>query len=539
MTIAATANHGGTLATTGTSITLSGQTTTNGNTLIVCVQGDQSVTSLTTNGTSVITSIGSATKNSQNVALYRVNVTSGVTSITANLAGTTANTHLDFQEFSGIVDSDKVVGASGTSATVAHPAVTPSADDSLLVAAGQNANFASGTYGTWTGIAGPGDNTFAYKIQSGSPTSDSLSVTLFGSADWAAMTTTFAPIALGNVNAGNASGSGQAFNPVFGGTTTANAGVASGVGTAYDIAGPNANARPGAAIGSGAARNIDSITHFGPAGAAAIANQPAVKLGPVPSVPSATGTGQNAHPAIAPQIGTPWPIGSGAAWNATINTGNPDRSVTPQVATGAGVVNPASFLVSGGIGSASATGTAQTVKANPGGAPAAASGTGTAYAIGAAGTSTTQPAIAIAIGTAYNPTTSTPVLIVFRFTPPTEDSVSNIAFDQPHEWNRLMRYFPVRKRGRAVWVLPDDTLTFDQPYPTVLDDANGRASLFPPVPTPPSGLGTSDSNLKQTTYKKVYEGGHEYTFTDIFEYQRIYDFLTNEGYDPADWLVTV
>lgn len=100
------------------------------------------------------------------------------------------------------------------------------------------------------------------------------------------------------------------------------------------------------------------------------------------------------------------------------------------------------------------------------------------------------------------------------FRPPAEDLVSNVAFDVPPIWNRLMRYYPTRKRGVAIWKLPDGTYTTDQPYPTILDDQQNRDTLFPATPTPPSGLGTSTSNLIEVTYELVYLGGHVYPIDD-------------------------
>lgn len=126
----------------------------------------------------------------------------------------------------------------------------------------------------------------------------------------------------------------------------------------------------------------------------------------------------------------------------------------------------------------------------------------------------------------------------YTFTPPTEDTVSNVAFDVPPVWNSLMRYYPTRKRGKAVWQLEDGSYTFDQPYPSVEHNAVNRDTLFPAVPNPPSGLGTSTSNLIALTYLKVFLGGHSFVVTDAEEVG-IAAFLTAQGYTPSDWLVHI
>lgn len=123
----------------------------------------------------------------------------------------------------------------------------------------------------------------------------------------------------------------------------------------------------------------------------------------------------------------------------------------------------------------------------------------------------------------------------FTFTPPIHAVVPPIAYDVPPLGNRLMRFYANRERGRAIWVLPDGTYTFHQPYPTVEDTPQNRANLFPAVPTPPSGIGTTTTNFA-ITYERVFLGGHIYT-VDANEATRLSNFLTGEGYNPNDWLV--
>jgi hypothetical protein len=131
---------------------------------------------------------------------------------------------------------------------------------------------------------------------------------------------------------------------------------------------------------------------------------------------------------------------------------------------------------------------------------------------------------------------------LWSFNPPTEDTVSNVAYDVPPLWNRLMGYFSPRKRGRAIWVLEDGTLSFDQPYPTIEDTPANKVSLFPAVPDPPSGLGTSTSNLIALTYQRVFLGGHQYLLDstipgDALLITEIAVFLNANGYTASDWLV--
>lgn len=128
------------------------------------------------------------------------------------------------------------------------------------------------------------------------------------------------------------------------------------------------------------------------------------------------------------------------------------------------------------------------------------------------------------------------------FNPPTEFTVSNVTFDVPAIWNRLMRFYPQRPRGRAVWKLPNvdettaDAYTFDQPYPWIEADLIARGNMFPSVPDPPSGLGTGDSNLKlPQTIDKVFYGGHVFSIT-ANEVTGLSAFLTANGYNPADWI---
>lgn len=120
----------------------------------------------------------------------------------------------------------------------------------------------------------------------------------------------------------------------------------------------------------------------------------------------------------------------------------------------------------------------------------------------------------------------------FRFTPPTEQTVSNVAFDALPIANALRRYYPIGPRGKAVWHLEDDTITFDQPYPTVFPDAAQHSDLFP-VPPASNWWG---SNLTAVTAKVVYYGGHTY-IVDTDEEVLLAAFLTAQGYTPGDWLV--
>lgn len=87
-------------------------------------------------------------------------------------------------------------------------------------------------------------------------------------------------------------------------------------------------------------------------------------------------------------------------------------------------------------------------------------------------------------------------------------------------------------------VVVDNPFTFDQPYPSTEDTLVNRESLFPASPTPPSGLGTSTSNLTEVTYEYVYLGGHVYQVTAAEE-ALLAAFLVSEGYTPSDWLVPI
>jgi hypothetical protein len=127
----------------------------------------------------------------------------------------------------------------------------------------------------------------------------------------------------------------------------------------------------------------------------------------------------------------------------------------------------------------------------------------------------------------------------YLYTPPTEDTVSNIAFDVPPIWNRLMRYYPVRKRGRATWALPDGvSYSFDQPFPLVTPENKARGDLFSTNQTPPNDGITSISNLNAVTYLKVFYGGATYPVT-LSEANNLATFLTANGYNFEDWLVPV
>lgn len=126
------------------------------------------------------------------------------------------------------------------------------------------------------------------------------------------------------------------------------------------------------------------------------------------------------------------------------------------------------------------------------------------------------------------------------FTPPTEQTVPNIAFDVPPIWNELRKYYPVGPRGRAVWRIPGDptlasSYTFQQPYPWVdgQDVANGR--LFPTNVTR-YRLGFSDSNLDTQTIVRTFYGGASYDIT-ADEATGLTAFLTANGYNPGDWIV--
>lgn len=122
---------------------------------------------------------------------------------------------------------------------------------------------------------------------------------------------------------------------------------------------------------------------------------------------------------------------------------------------------------------------------------------------------------------------------LWTFTPPTYDVIPPIHDDWPPLSNRLMRFFQARPAGRNIWQLMDDSLTFDQPYPTVEDTPQNRAE------GPPGQYGARWSNLTPT-YKRVYWGGHTYTLEsspDGTEIIRIAVFLIDNGYTPTDWLI--
>lgn len=119
----------------------------------------------------------------------------------------------------------------------------------------------------------------------------------------------------------------------------------------------------------------------------------------------------------------------------------------------------------------------------------------------------------------------------YTFTPPVEMTGSSIAYDQPPEWNRLMRYFgSPRPSGRAVWQLADGTYSFTQPFPTIEDTGQNRADLHATVEA------HQWSNRTAVTYRRVFYGGHTYTVTDADEVA-IAAFLVAQGYTAADWLV--
>jgi hypothetical protein len=129
-----------------------------------------------------------------------------------------------------------------------------------------------------------------------------------------------------------------------------------------------------------------------------------------------------------------------------------------------------------------------------------------------------------------------------HFVPPGEDTVSPVAIESPVGvpvppiWNALMKYYPARRRGRAVWKLPfvDDTTaaayTFDQPFPTVSGEEIARGNAHPP---PGGGPFDQWSNLTVQTYDKVFYGGHEYEITDD-EAAGLTAFLLANNYDPAE-----
>ena len=115
----------------------------------------------------------------------------------------------------------------------------------------------------------------------------------------------------------------------------------------------------------------------------------------------------------------------------------------------------------------------------------------------------------------------------YTFSPPTEWIVPQTELDAPPLWNRLLRYYPPRARGRAVWKLADSSFSFDQPYPMVPPEAAHHSDLF----TDPAR-----SNLTAVTYLTVYYGGHSYLVDDT-EANNLSVFLTTYGYTPAEWLV--
>ena len=126
-----------------------------------------------------------------------------------------------------------------------------------------------------------------------------------------------------------------------------------------------------------------------------------------------------------------------------------------------------------------------------------------------------------------------------HFTPPTELTVSNIAYDAPAIANALRKYYPVGPRGRAVWRIPGDatlaaSYTFNQPYPWVdgQDVANGN--LFP-TNVPRYQLGSSDSNLDTQTIVRTFYGGSTYPIS-ADESTGLTAFLTANGYTPGDWI---
>jgi hypothetical protein len=127
--------------------------------------------------------------------------------------------------------------------------------------------------------------------------------------------------------------------------------------------------------------------------------------------------------------------------------------------------------------------------------------------------------------------------------PPTDNSVSNTAYEVPPIWNRLMKYYPTRKRGKAIWQIPfqDPTTaaayTFNQPYPWVDLDLVNKGNMFPdpPQPDPTTQTSTSDSNLKVQTIVEVFYGGHVYTIT-ADQATGLSAFLTQQGYTPSDWI---
>lgn len=126
-----------------------------------------------------------------------------------------------------------------------------------------------------------------------------------------------------------------------------------------------------------------------------------------------------------------------------------------------------------------------------------------------------------------------------HFTPPTELTVSNIAFDVPPIWNALRKYYPVSPRGRAVWQVPGDptlaaSYTFNQPYPWVTDQDVKASNLFR-TDIPRYQLGSSDSNLDHQTIVQVFYGGSTYAVTSA-QVTGLTAFLTANGYTPGDWI---
>ena len=118
----------------------------------------------------------------------------------------------------------------------------------------------------------------------------------------------------------------------------------------------------------------------------------------------------------------------------------------------------------------------------------------------------------------------------YRFNPPTEQVVSNVAEDAPHPLsNRLGRYYPIGPRGRQIWKLMDGTFTFTQPYPTIEDTYANRMEQSA------AQVGGRWTNYA-ITYKYTYLGGHTYT-VDATEEALLATFLTAAGYTASDWLV--
>jgi hypothetical protein len=110
------------------------------------------------------------------------------------------------------------------------------------------------------------------------------------------------------------------------------------------------------------------------------------------------------------------------------------------------------------------------------------------------------------------------------FTPPTVGEVPPVLNDGTNPvGNRLMRYYPVRQRGVAIFKMSDGTYRSARPVPGVTVGSGGTVPVAEPYPAVPAGQVVNGAlnrswvfgvetvvPLDQPTVAVVYNGGSSY-----------------------------